>query len=149
MTECEPILQEAYDDLCRRSLSKVPGDLARLIYLASTREYNTGKYHHDGLAARYGLEAAEQALREAHRRTFEKIATCALEELVQQLQCYVSSTSRGPEEILRAWQKLEPYRVALPMDVHPVLARFFVSNVRLAVAILQHRETQQSHRSAA
>ena len=42
-------VQAAYDDLLNRSLSKISCDLARLIYLASTRDYNTGTYHHDGL----------------------------------------------------------------------------------------------------
>jgi hypothetical protein len=145
MPENSPIMQEAYDDLLRRSLSKVPGDLARLIYLASTREYNTGRYHHEGLAVRYRADAAEQALREAHRRVFQKVASCSLEELVQELQTYVNASSQSREELLRAWQKLEPFRVALPMDVSPVAARFFVSNVRLALAILRHREAQQAH----
>ena len=31
---------------------------ARLIYLASMRDYNTGKYHHDGLAARFSPAVA-------------------------------------------------------------------------------------------
>ncbi len=35
-------VQAAYDDFLQRSLSKLPCDLARLIYLASTRDYNTG-----------------------------------------------------------------------------------------------------------
>ena len=35
-------VQEAYDDLLRRTLAKVSCDLGRLIYLASMRDYNTG-----------------------------------------------------------------------------------------------------------
>ena len=146
MPENGSTMQQAYDDLQRRSLSKIPGDLARLIYLASTREYNTGRYHHDGLAARYREDAAEQALREAHRHVFQKVAACSLEELVQELRTYVDASSQSREELLRAWQKLEPFRVALPMDVSPVAARFFVSNVRLALAILRHREAQEAGR---
>ena len=60
-------VERAYDDLLRRSLSHISGDLARLIYLASTRDYNTGKYHHDGLAAHFQTEIACQALELAHR----------------------------------------------------------------------------------
>ena len=54
-------VQAAYDDLLKRSLSKVSCDLARLIYLASTRDYNTGAYHHDGLASRFRPDAASCA----------------------------------------------------------------------------------------
>ena len=60
-------VERAYDDLLRRSLSPISGDLARLIYLASTRDYNTGKYHHDGLAAHFSSEIACQALELAHQ----------------------------------------------------------------------------------
>jgi hypothetical protein len=123
----------------RRSLSKINGDLARLIYLASTRDYNTGKYHHDGLAARFEVQIACQALELAHRETFRRIAACSLEELVAELELYVSCSRQSREDLLRAWQKLEPYRVALPVDVNAAMAQLFVSNVKLAVAILRRR----------
>jgi len=43
-------VQEVYDDLLHRTLSRISCDLGRLIYLASTRDYNTGNYYHEGLA---------------------------------------------------------------------------------------------------
>src|SRR2546430_10794616 len=46
-------VQEAYDDLLHRTLSRISCDLGRLIYLASTRDYNTGNYYHEGLATRF------------------------------------------------------------------------------------------------
>ena len=131
--------EAAYDDLLRRTLSKIDSDLARLIYLASTRDYNTGKYHHDGLAARFQEESAAQALERAHRETFYRIAECSLEELVGQVEIYVSSSRQGREQVLQVWQKLEPYRVALPADVNMAVAHLFVSNIKLALAILWQR----------
>ncbi len=46
-------VQDAYDDLLNRSLSRISCELGRLIYLASTRDYNTGNYYHEGLASRF------------------------------------------------------------------------------------------------
>ena len=143
------ILQAAYDDLLRRSLSKISGDLARVIYLASTRDYNTGTYHHDGLAARYRSEVAAKALEAAHREIFSRIAACSLEELVRELELYLNSSRQTREDVLHIWQKLEPYRLALPMDVNVAVARLFVSNVRLAVAILQRQAQLPAGPSAA
>ena len=140
-------VQEAYDDLLRRSLSKISGDLARLIYLASTRDYNTGKYHHEGLAARFQAEAVCHALELAHRQIFYRIAARSLEELVGEVEHYVSSSRQSPEEVLHVWQKLEPYRVALPVDVNVALAQLFVSNVKLALAILRRRQEQSATRA--
>ena len=140
-------VEEAYDDLLRRSLSKISGDLARLIYLASTRDYNTGKYHHDGLAARFRVEIACKALELAHRRIFYRIAACSLEELVQEVELYLSSSRQSRDEVLQVWQKLEPYRVALPVDVNVATAQLFVSNTKLALAILRRRQEQSATRA--
>ena len=133
-------LQQAYDDLLSRSLSRVPCELGRLIYLASTREYNTGHYYHQGLADRFGLEAAQKALAIAHRQAFYKLSAYSLEDLVEELDKYLASTKEDAMECLRAWQKLEPYRIAIPADVNPTVARLFTSNLRLALAVLRFRQ---------
>jgi hypothetical protein len=135
-------VQAAYDDFLQRSLSKLPCDLARLIYLASTRDYNTGTYHHDGLAARFSPETAAKALEIAHRQIFLQLSAYSLEELVEQLRIYFESSKDGATEILRMWQKLEPYRIAIPVEVNPAVARLFLSNVRLALAIWRSRQDQ-------
>jgi hypothetical protein len=132
-------VDDAYDDLLRRSLSRISGDLARLIYLASTRDYNTGQYRHDGLAARFRRDIASQALELAHRQTFYRIAEYPLKQLVGEVELYANASEQGCEEILQVWQKLEPYRVALPVNVNVALAHLFVSNIRLALAIVQRR----------
>src|SRR4030081_1620803 len=111
-------VEQAYNDLLRRSLSQMTGDLARLIYLASTRDYNTGKYHHDGLAARFQADIACEALELAHRQIFYRIAAYSLEQLVGELDLYVSSSRQSRTDVLTVSQKLEPYRVALPADVN-------------------------------
>src|ERR1700730_3648863 len=136
-------VQAAYDDLLRRSLSKISCDLARLIYLASTRDYNTGTYHHDGLAARFRPEVAGKALEIAHRQVFYHFAACSLEELVEQLQTDLECSHESAADVLRIWQELEPYRVALPVEVNPAVARLFLSNVRLALAIWRFRQEQE------
>jgi hypothetical protein len=133
-------VQAAYDDLLQRSLAKLPGDLSRLIYLASTRDYNSGAYHHDGLAARFRPEAASKALEIAHRDIFYHLAALSLAQLVEELELYLNSSHESPADVLRMWQKLEPFRVAIPVDVNPAMARLFLSNVRLALAIWRHRQ---------
>jgi hypothetical protein len=132
----------AYEDLLHRSLARISCDLARLVYLASTRDYNTGTYHHDGLAARFRPEVASKALEIAHREIFYQLSACSLEDLVKQLEVYLTSSYEGPLEILRVWQKLEPYRIAIPVEVSPTVARLFLSNIKLALAIWRFRREQ-------
>jgi hypothetical protein len=133
-------VQAAYNDLLQRSLSKLSGDLARLVYLASTRDYNSGTYHHDGLAARYRADAAGKALEIAHRQVFCRLAAYPLEKLVEELELYLNSSHESPADVLRIWQKLEPYRIAIPVEVNPAVARLFLSNVRLALAVWRFRQ---------
>jgi hypothetical protein len=133
-------VQAAYDDLLVRTLSKISCDLARLIYLASTRDYNTGNYYHDGLSARFSAEEASKALERAHRKLFYDLAALSLEQLVAELERYVQASREDSREVLRMWQKLEPYRVAIPMEANPTVVRLFLSNIRLALAVWRLRQ---------
>ena len=127
-------------DLENRSLRNLPGDFTRLIYLASTRDYNDGHYYHEGLSRAFTPEAAESALAAWHSRLFEKVALLSLEELLKELDTYISAAHLRGTELLASWQALEPYRVAVPLGSDPLARAIFFSNVRIALAIL---ETQQ------
>src|SRR5437773_11399003 len=106
-------VQEAYDDLLNRTLSRISCDLGRLIYLASTRDYNTGNYYHEGLAGRFSPEVARQALAMAHRQAFYKDSGFSLEDLDSDIEAYLRSTWENPQTLLRTWQILEPYATAI------------------------------------
>ena len=127
----------AHADLQRRTLSKIQGNFARLIYLASTRDYNSARYYHSGLADRYSTNVAEQALELAHREVFRELATSALADLARELELYMHSTRENPSDFFRAWQEVEPFRVVVPVGTHPTSAALFISNVRFALAVLR------------
>jgi hypothetical protein len=135
-------MHDAYDDLLRRTLAAIPCDLARLIYLASTRDYNSGTYHHEGLSQRYRPDEARNALEAAHRDIFYRLAELPLEELVAELEAYVRASRETPLEFLRTWQELEPYRVAVPMEVGTTMVQLFLSNIRIALEVLRWRLQQ-------
>jgi hypothetical protein len=135
-------LQNAYEDLLHRTLASIPSDLARLIYLASTRDYNTGAYHHEGLSVRHAPAEARDALKTAHQEVFSKLAMLSLEQLADELALYIRISREQPTGLLRTWQQLEPYRVAVPMEADPALVRLFLSNIRLALEVLKHRRMQ-------
>ena len=64
----------------------------------------------------------------------------SLEDLVSELDVYLKSSHESPEEVVRTWQRLEPYRIAVPTEVNATIARLFISNLRLALAILRFRQ---------
>jgi len=134
-------VQDAVEDLQHRTLSKLPRALDRLVYLASTRDYNTGLYYHDGLASVYGEEVACQALAECHRETFRGLIGTSLRELVLQMEDYMASVDLSANRFIAAWKKLEPYRVTVPVESDPLAAEFLFANLRTALAIVETRQT--------
>ena len=130
-------IERAAEDLNKRTLAKLPGDIARLLYLAGTRDCSTGRYYHDGLAFHFTEKVTGLALAYCHREIFRRLAFSSLEELVRQLEMYVQSTHEQPEVILGTWRKLESYRVTVPLDCDPLDAQLFSSNIKIAVAVLQ------------
>jgi hypothetical protein len=132
----------AADEFRRRTLSHTAGPLDRLIYLASMRDYNTGLYFHEGLAARFSPEAACEALADCHREAFEELLTSPLRDLVEQLETYMISTRTDPADFILAWQGLEPYRVAVPVGSGSLSVEFLFSNLKIALAILEHQQAR-------
>jgi hypothetical protein len=78
-------IDAAADDLQNRTLNELSAALTRLVYLSSTRDYNTGEYQHAGLADRYGTLAAQKALERCHDEVFQGLLTTGLRDLVGQL----------------------------------------------------------------
>lgn len=129
----------AADDLRRRTLASMAQPLKRMIYLASTRDYNTGLYYHHGLALRFSEEAACEALADCHREAFEELVDASLEELVYELEAYLKSTRVAAGDFIVAWKGLEPYRVAVPVGIDSLSSELVFSNLKVALAILEER----------
>jgi hypothetical protein len=134
--EIEPALR----DLRNRTLARLPGDFSRLVYLASSRDLNTGQYSHDGLAFHFGENVASKAMAACHAEIFQRLVYCSLEDLIEELQSYISSTAERPEDFLRSWTNLGSYRVTIPLECDEIAVEIFLSNVKVALAILQRRQ---------
>jgi len=139
-------IEAARRDLMNRTLAKIQGDFARLVYLASMRDYNSGEYHHDGLAHRFTQKAASSAIAACHRDVFRRLLLCSVKEMVEELDEYARSNSATSLELVRIWEKLQPYTVTVPLDCTPLTARFFAGNVKAALAILHSRQ-ERAHRA--
>jgi len=139
-------VDQAADDLRRRSLAHMAAPLERMIYLGSTRDYNTGLYYHDGLASRFSEMVACQALANCHREAYQQVLQSSIEDLVRQLDSYIQSTNSAPRDFIAAWKNLQPYRVAVPAETDPLAAEFLCSNVKIALSIWeahQHGRSRQ------
>ena len=135
---------EAMGDLQERTLAGHPCELAKLVYLASTRDYNSGLYYHDGLSFQFTGEVADAALHSLHKEVFQKLLFISLENFVGDLEIFICTSHSHSNAVLEVWKKLEPYRVVIPQDSDAVSREFFFSNVRIALAILERRQAKSS-----
>lgn len=132
-------VQRAVRDIGERTLECIPGRFARLLYLASTRDYSTGRYYHDGLAFKFTSEAAQLAIEIVHREAFEVLVYSSLEVFVKELELFIQSTHVEPKQVLETWKKFQPYHVLIPYECDSVASELFYSNVRIALAVLGDR----------
>lgn len=130
-------LLRAIEDLQARTLQHIPSDFARLVYLASTRDYNTGLYSHDGLAYKFSKEMAEMALETCHEEVFEKLAGVQLEQFVGELAGYLRNTQENPRTVIDSWKTFAPYQLLAPRACRGTAKEFFISNVRISLAVLE------------
>src|SRR5450759_3410286 len=90
-----PALQQEVEHLVRdfedRSLGALKGHFSRLVYLASLRDYNTGRYHHFGLESLYAPEAVEEGLHQCHVRIFEELVALPLKVQTEDLLDFFES----------------------------------------------------------
>src|SRR5467141_482544 len=99
-------IEPAITDLRNRTLARLPGDFSRLVYLASSRDLNTGRYSHDGLTFHFSETVASKAMALCHSEIFDRLVNVSLEELIEELSNYISSTDEQPEEFLKSWKHL-------------------------------------------
>ncbi len=127
-------IELAVQDLENRTLRAIPGSLAKLVYLASTRDYNTGDYHHEGFFYRHGQDAGGAALEACHREAFRSVLLLPLETLSREVEHYLQS-SADPAKTSSAWRRLKAYQLLVPVPCDPVSASLFSSNIQLALCV--------------
>src|ERR1700686_940156 len=132
----ESAVEAAVRDLEGRTLAHLQGELTKLVYLSSTRDYNTGEYQHEGLAQRFGAQAAQLALAQCHETAFQDLLYTSLSNLVAQLATYIDSTGADREKVLNSWRQLQAYRVLIPGTCDDLNADLFITNIKIALEAL-------------
>jgi len=127
------------EEIQRALNASLPNDLARLIFLATLRDNNSGHYYHPEVARRFSDAVADQAMLSCHRYVYEKVVGLSIEDLTDQLELYVTTVPVPRERLLESWAKLRAYRATIPMDTDAISAEIFFMKVEVAVAILEAR----------
>lgn len=107
--------RSAASDLWRNTLSQIPSAFGKLVYLASLRNGNSGRYEHHGLTLVFGEENANRALKKSHIHVFREWLRFNLEQQKADLDLYLAGLYEDKRTILTNWLELEPYMNLIPI----------------------------------
>jgi hypothetical protein len=131
------IIEECFRD---SGLGFLPNDLTRMLYLASLRDCNSGRYLHPTLSERLGNDMADEGLRECHIQTFWRLLTIPISDYVTQVEEYIRYTRMARTAVLQTWHSLQAYRATTPVLVLPLYREIFCFNVEVALMVLRAPE---------
>ncbi len=131
--------EEALADLKSHTLEVMTGQFSQLIYLASLRDHNTGRYHHYGLETQYGEEAVDGALRQCHHEVFENLLGRPLKDQTEDLVSFFESLGGERARLVEAWERLRSFQILPPEGCHALMRELFEKNTEIILKIL--RET--------
>ena len=132
--------REVYE-LSAKTLADFPNDLARLIFLASIRDYNTGIFLHPKLSSRFPPELVDSSLKLHHSRIFQNLLDAPVQDYVDQLRLYASFAGVSSAELVTTWKDLEAYKSAIPLGYDKLSGEIFALNVLTALSILESSAT--------
>jgi len=132
--------RSASTDLWRRTLSQIPSGFGRLVYLASLRDPNTGRYQHHGLAALFGPDEAHRALRLSHNASCREWLRRSLEEQKTDLDCWLATQKAQPGEIVKNWLEIEYWRTLLPESIRGAERALFIADLDALLSLLPRED---------
>jgi hypothetical protein len=134
-------------DFTLTTLAGIPGEFARLAYVASLRDLSSGRYEHEGLAVIYPDEPIQQALQLCHEQIFERVLELPLSSQQEDLRACLAAMQGGFASTVTHWSSMESYRVLMPEHSPAYLKDLFCSNLRALLEILQ-QECTAAHSNA-
>jgi hypothetical protein len=110
---------DALERACSRDLSQIATSYGRLVYLASLRNLDTGRYEHYGETSiiSSGHEASK-TLKRIHEHVFTEWVSYSLERKKTDIDLYISGIGQVDRvELIDAWLRLTPYKNLVPASI--------------------------------
>ena len=130
--------RSAASDLWRNTLSQIPSVFGRLVYLASLRNPNSGRYEHHGLALIFGEDEANKALKKSHSQLFAEWLAFGVEQQKADLDLYISGLLEDKRTVVETWLKLAPYHNLIPSTVRGVERRLYITDLTALMELLRN-----------
>jgi len=120
-----------------RAINSAGSLFACLVFVGSLRDAYTGRYLHEGWSGIAFEDDTHAALRGLHHAAFAEVLRLQLLDLSKQLRHHFRSLNQPEAETANLWIELEPFRDLIPQGCSPALRELFVSQIRIALEVLQ------------
>ncbi len=124
------------EDFASTTLAGIPGDVSRLLHVATLQDMATGRYRHAGLETIYSEPSVHEALKLCHHELFERILETSLEQQELELRKCLEALGSPTSDIAERWREHEFYRVLIPSGVPPYLRDLFCSNLSVLLQLI-------------
>ncbi|MCX6611459.1 MAG: hypothetical protein NTW74_11485 [Acidobacteria bacterium] len=118
-------------------MSQIATKMGRLAYLARLKNPETDKYEHHGLAAVFGDEAAEDALRRSHIEVLEEMLNMSILDQKDDVDRYLEGLPQSARRLLANWDKSKGYEAILPSATSAAQKELFDGNLGLIIKHLK------------
>lgn len=116
-------------DLWRKNLSRIPTHFGRLVFLASLREDDTGRYSHTPMIEVLGRDLADRTLRHSHHQIFAEWLNFSLSEQKSDLDDYLTASQLSPDAL--------PYRELAPSTAHQVERQLYLTDLETLLELIR------------
>lgn len=111
------------------SLSAIPSLVERLVFVASFKDPNTGKYQEPFLALKFGAREVDRVLNQEHMAAFETWLTLRMPQQALELERYCANDGKNPRSVLREWLNDKSYEQLIPRGAPQIQRQGFLTDL--------------------
>jgi hypothetical protein len=123
------------EDFSSQTLAAITSDFARLYYISSLKDANSGRYEHDGLMSLYSENAVQAALSHCHEELFSRILETPLKDQERDLRACLRSAGDKYWDVIESWRESRDFQNMCPEGLPDYLSDLFCSNVGALLAV--------------
>ena len=121
-----------------RELSQIETSYGRLVYLASLRNPDNGRYEYYGSEVSVPSAINREFLR-LHEEVFHEWVTYTLERKKADVELYIAGIkSIDPAELINAWLRLTPYKNLVPAAIQGPERQKHISDFEAILGLLKN-----------